>query len=106
MTLPPNITQATFDDAVRLWKDAVGSDWVFTADEDVALYRDAYSPFWSEEEDRVASAAVAPFTVEEVQSVVRIANERNIPLYPISTGKNLGYGGSGSRWNVLRRPGD
>jgi 4-cresol dehydrogenase (hydroxylating) len=29
-----------------------------------------------------------------VQAVVRVANKYKIPLYPISTGKNLGYGGS------------
>src|SRR5690606_22493620 len=43
---------------------------------------------------RLASAAVAPSTVEEVQAVVRAANARGIPLYPISTGRNLGYGGA------------
>ena len=37
---------------------------------------------------------MAPTTVEQVQAIVRIANEHRIPLYPISTGKNLGYGGS------------
>ena len=74
--------------------EAVGKEWVFTSDEDVALYRDAYSPFWGEPEERVASAAVAPDTVEEVQKIVKTANEYKIPLYPISTGKNLGYGGS------------
>ena len=94
MATPPNVSDADFQDAIRLWGEAVGADWVFTSDEDVALYKDAYSPLWGEAEDRVASAAVAPSTVEEVQAVVRIAYERSIPLYPISTGRNLGYGGS------------
>ena len=67
---------------------------MFTSDEDVALYRDAYSPLWSEPEEKVASAAVAPESAEQVQEIVRIANELRIPLYPISTGRNLGYGGS------------
>jgi len=67
---------------------------VFTSDEDVALYRDAYSPLWGEDEERVASAALAPDSAEQVQAVVRIANEFRIPLYPVSTGRNLGYGGS------------
>ena len=67
---------------------------MFTSDEDVALYRDAYSPLWSEPEEKVASAAVAPESAEQVQEIVRIANEFRIPLYPISTGRNLGYGGS------------
>ncbi|HED6220415.1 TPA: FAD-binding protein [Campylobacter coli] len=32
--------------------------------------------------------------MEEVQAIVKIANEFKIPLFPISTGKNLGYGSS------------
>src|SRR5690606_31899216 len=44
--------------------------------------------------ERVASAAVAPTTVEQVQAIVRTANKYQIPLYPISTGRNLAYGGS------------
>ena len=37
---------------------------------------------------------MAPANVEEVQAVVRAANARGIPIYPISTGRNLGYGGA------------
>lgn len=48
---------------------------MYSSNEDVALYRDAYSIYWDEPEERVASAAVAPATVEEVQAVVRAANE-------------------------------
>jgi (+)-pinoresinol hydroxylase len=94
MALPPNVSAADFDTALRAWRDAVGSEWVFTTDEDVALYRDAYSPYWDEAEERVASAAVAPSTLEQVQAVVRVANQYRIPLYAISTGRNLAYGGS------------
>jgi (+)-pinoresinol hydroxylase len=94
MALPPNVNATDFEAALRAWRDAVGSDWVFTSDADVALYRDAYSPYWGEPEERVASAAVAPSTVEQVQAVVRTANRYRIPLYAISTGRNLAYGGS------------
>ena len=94
MTLPPGLTESQFADALEDFKAAVGSDWVFSSDEDVALYRDSYSVYWGEEEERVASAAVAPANVEQVQQVVRIANRHGIPLYPISTGRNLTYGGS------------
>ena len=94
MALPPNVNQRDFDRALRAFEAAVGAEWVFTSDEDVALYRDAYSPFKGEAEERTASAAVAPYTVEEVQAVVRAANTYRIPIYTISTGKNLGYGGS------------
>lgn len=94
MALPPNVSQASFDAALAAWRNVVGADWVFTKDEDVALYKDAYSPFWGEPEEKVASAAVAPRTVEEVQAIVRSANQYRIPLYTISTGRNLAYGGS------------
>jgi (+)-pinoresinol hydroxylase len=94
MTLPPGVSANDFAEAIRQFEDAVGKEWVFTSDEDVALYRDAYSPFMGEPEERVASAAVAPDGVEQVQKVVKIANSFKIPIYTISTGKNLGYGGS------------
>ena len=94
MRLPHDVTPEMFDRALKGFRDAVGPEWVFTSDEDVALYRDAYSPFWDEPEERVASAAVAPANVEQVQACVRVANQTSLPVYPISTGKNLGYGGS------------
>jgi 4-cresol dehydrogenase (hydroxylating) len=92
--LPPGVSRADFNRVLTAWRDAVGADWVFTSPEDVALYRDAYSPYWDEPEERVASAAVAPATLEQVQAVVRVANQYRVPLYPISTGRNLAYGGS------------
>jgi (+)-pinoresinol hydroxylase len=94
MSVPPGVSEQDFAAALDQFRAAVGADWVFTSEEDVALYRDFYSPYWGEAEERVASAAVAPSTVEEVQAVVRAANARRIPLYAISTGRNLAYGGS------------
>jgi hypothetical protein len=94
MVLPPNLSQAEFNRALNEFENVVGTDWVFSSDADVALYRDSYSPFWGEAEERIASAAVAPNSVEEVQEIVRIANRYRIPLYPISTGRNLTYGGA------------
>jgi (+)-pinoresinol hydroxylase len=94
MTVPPGVSPADFAAAIKEFEEAVGRDWVFTSDEDVALYRDAYSPFLGEADEIVAAAAVAPDGVDQVQKVVRIANRYKIPIYPISTGRNLGYGGS------------
>jgi len=94
MNPPPGVTARDFAAALGEFEAAVGRGWVFTSEDDVALYKDAYSPFWGEPEEKVASAAVAPDTVEQVQAIVRTANRFKIPLYPISTGKNLGYGGS------------
>ena len=102
MATPPGISAADFAEAIARFKAAIGAEWVFTSDEDVALYRDAYSPLMGEPEERVASAAVAPASVEEVQAVVKIANALRVPLYPISTGRNLGYGGSGASIQSFR----
>lgn len=94
MKTPSNISPRVFAVALQEFANVVGADWVFTSDADLFPYRDAYSPLRETPEDRSASAAVAPSSLEEVQAVVRIANKHGIPLYTISTGKNLGYGGS------------
>jgi (+)-pinoresinol hydroxylase len=94
LPLPPNVSAATFRAALAEFTAAVGAEWVFTSEADVGLYRDSYSILWDEAEERVPSAAVAPASVEQVQQVVRIANKHRIPLYAISTGRNLTYGGS------------
>ena len=94
MATPPGVGNDEFNKALAAWRAVVGSEWVFSSDDDVALYRDSYSPLWGEPGEKLVSAAVAPSNAEEVQKVVRIAHEHRIPIYPISTGKNLGYGGS------------
>jgi (+)-pinoresinol hydroxylase len=92
--LPPGVGERDFSAAIAAFQNDVGSDWVFTSDADVALYRDSYSPLWGQADERLTSAAVAPASVEQVQQIVRTANRYKVPLYPISSGKNLGYGGS------------
>src|SRR5580658_1817464 len=92
--LPAGVAAAAFASAMKEFQGVVGADWVFTNDEDIDTYRDAYSPLWNEPNEFVPSAAVAPDTVEQVQALVRIANRYKLPLYPVSTGKNLAYGSS------------
>ncbi|HUA02226.1 MAG TPA: FAD-binding oxidoreductase [Candidatus Aquilonibacter sp.] len=94
MRTPPGVSPKDFSDALRQWEEAIGKDWVFSSEEDADLYRDAYSPFWHEPEEPVPSAAVAPASVEDIQKILKVANEYKIPLWTISTGKNLAYGGA------------
>jgi 4-cresol dehydrogenase (hydroxylating) len=94
MKLPPNVSQADFTAALREFANIVGDQWLFTSDEDLDLYRDPYSILWGEADERTASAAVAPDHADQVVELVKIANRYRIPIYPISTGKNLGYGGA------------
>jgi 4-cresol dehydrogenase (hydroxylating) len=91
---PAQPNPRTLAKALSAFSKIVGDEWVFSSAEDVALYRDPYSLLWGEPDEKVASAAVAPVSTEEVLELVRIANQYRIPIYPISTGKNLGYGGA------------
>lgn len=94
MRLPPGVSREDFVSALNQFRGIVGAEWVFSDPADLDTYRDFYSPFRETPEERVCSAAVAPTTVEQVQAIARVCNALGIPIYPISTGKNLGYGGS------------
>lgn len=94
MPAPPGVSAKDWSDALEKFAAIVGQDNLFTAEADLALYRDAYSPLWNEQSERLVSAAIAPKEVEQVQAIVAAANRYRIPLFPISTGRNLGYGGS------------
>jgi FAD/FMN-containing dehydrogenase len=89
-------SDADLKNALQHFASVVGGDWLFSGPDDIATYTDAYSPFALEPDlQLLPAAAIAPITVEQVQQIVRIANRYKIPLYPISTGRNLGYGGAG-----------
>lgn len=94
MTLPPRVSEADFKAALKAFASVVGEQWLFTSEEDLELYRDSYSILWGEDDEPRAAAAVAPDSAEQVAELVKIANRYRIPVYPISTGKNLGYGGA------------
>ncbi|MBT3709764.1 MAG: FAD-binding oxidoreductase [Gammaproteobacteria bacterium] len=91
--LPPGVSQQQFDTAILRLKEVVGEDWVFTTDADIHAYRDHFSYIKDQPNELIPSAAVGPDSVEQVQDIVRIANQFKIPLYSISTGKNFAYGG-------------
>ena len=95
LTLPPGVSAASFQQALRAFTGVVGKDWVLASDEDRDAYSDIYAP--GSETEWPAAAALAPGSVEEVQAIVRLANEHRTPLWPISRGKNLGYGAGAPR---------
>lgn len=93
--LPPDVSEADFDAALGRFRDVLGAQWVLSTEEELAPFRD---PFPTTNDDRfVPGAVVSPSTPEEIQELVRIANEYKIPLSPVATGKNLGYGGAAPR---------
>ena len=89
--LPPGFTAQKMDQARRAFEAALGAGKVFFDDLDRQTYRDK---FWVDEGAHIPSGAIAPTSVEEVQEAVRVANQFRVPIFPISRGKNLGYGGS------------
>jgi 4-cresol dehydrogenase (hydroxylating) len=89
--LPPGFTAQKMDQAMRAFEAALGADKVFFQDLDRQTYRDK---FWVDEDAHIPFGAIAPTSVEEVQAAVRVANQFRVPIFPISRGKNLGYGGS------------
>ena len=72
--LPPGVDAKTFAAALAAFKEAVGEQYVYTSEEDLDTYRDPYSLRWGLPGELLASAAVAPDNVEEVQKIVKIAN--------------------------------
>ena len=95
LILPPGLTKARFDQAMAAFARVIGKEWVLATDEDRETYLDQYAP--GREESHAAAGAIAPGSVEEVQAILRIANEYRVPLWPMSRGKNFGYGGAAPR---------
>lgn len=73
----------------------IGTQWLRRGDDALEPYRDPYSP--GLDDKFRARAAVLPGSVEEVSAIVRIAAHHGVPLWTISRGKNLGYGGPAPR---------
>ena len=93
--LPTDLTEQALDAALDGFRAAVGAEHVLTDVEQLREFRD---PYWfAAWDDYEASAVVQPESVEELQAVVRIANDRGVPLWVSSQGRNNGYGGSSPR---------
>src|SRR5262245_57680910 len=73
--------------ALAAWSEAIGDAHVVRHGE--ALREASTATFATHAKVR---AIVRPANRDEVQQCVRIANRFEIPIYPISTGKNWGYG--------------
>lgn len=72
------------DRAVEAWRQKIGSDYISN---DVSVVA-ADTSAWSVR----PSVVLRPRTVAQVQDIVGIARQFSVPIYPISTGRNWGYG--------------
>ncbi|HKJ74981.1 MAG TPA: FAD-binding oxidoreductase [Alphaproteobacteria bacterium] len=89
--LPPGLTMAGLKAARRSFEAAVGAENAFFTDLDRHTYADKFAIDVSHHRPL---GGIAPSSAEEVQAIVKVAAEHKVPLWPISRGKNFGYGGS------------
>ena len=73
--------------ALDAFRTAVGPDNVVTEPSQLARYETATFAV-----GRRVPAVVKPGSREQVQECMRLATAHRIPVYPISTGRNIGYG--------------
>ncbi|RYP80447.1 hypothetical protein DL769_002474 [Monosporascus sp. CRB-8-3] len=90
--LPPGVSRGDFGEALKEIQESLGQDAVFTGS-DLREYVDPYEIPESGHERNLPSAAVCPSSVPELQAILKVANKYIIPVWTISRGKNLGYGG-------------
>jgi FAD/FMN-containing dehydrogenase len=95
MLVPTGVAAGSLEAAIAAFARSLGEDAV-VADRGAMLeFRDPYTYRESDEFD--ASAMVKPTSTEQVQAVVRIANEYGVPLWTFSQGRNNTYGGPAPR---------
>lgn len=86
---------ATLARTLEALRAAVGEEWVMRDETTILGYRDPNATLG--DDVFLPSMVVAPASVEEVQAVLAIANARGLCIWPVSTGKNYGYGGPAPR---------
>jgi 4-cresol dehydrogenase (hydroxylating) len=93
--LPPDVSEQDFDRALSEFQDIVGEKWVISDPAELGQFADPYPV--GNGYGQAPSAVISPADTEQVQAIVRVANTYGVPLMPISTGKNNGYGGASPR---------
>ncbi|MBX9608246.1 MAG: FAD-binding oxidoreductase [Gammaproteobacteria bacterium] len=95
--LPPaRVDAGALDAALEEWRAALGPQWVLSGKASgLARYRDDFAP--DAAQSRAPHAALQPANLKQVQKVLEIARRRGVPLWPLATGRNLGYGGAAAR---------
>ena len=65
---------------------ALGNGSINRSEETIRRYGEHTMPG----SDKRPDGVIYPASTNDVQAVVRLANKHNTPLYPISTGQNIG----------------
>jgi FAD/FMN-containing dehydrogenase len=104
LVLPPNLSNDVFNKFLTACEDTgrdnveVISSTTQIDDGDYMKPNYTHDPHHILKQDFfLASAVIAPRHVADVQTIVKAANEYHVPLWPISIGRNSGYGGAAPR---------
>lgn len=105
LTLPPGTSSQKFKEFTKRAAEAVGEENVTIITKSEELSQESYlEPSKAhdmyhilDQEYFVSSAVIAPRGVPDVQAVMRLCNEFEIPVWPFSIGRNVGYGGAAPR---------
>ncbi|PGH15931.1 hypothetical protein AJ79_02098 [Helicocarpus griseus UAMH5409] len=97
IVLPPGVSEDTWESILGQFKEIVGEEAVVVGEKRQLHYEDPFAFLENESDVRGSSCALLPTTVEQIQAILKIANEHKLPLWTFSRGKNLGYGGPAGR---------
>lgn len=98
--LPPGLDVGTWAGVLEEFRTILGDEGILSGHEHRVRYIDPYAEESDEQEKRGSSATLFPVTVDHIQAILKICNKHKIPLWTVSRGKNLGYGGPAARIKV------
>lgn len=121
LVLPPKTDEAKFNDFARKVVGIVGQENLIIVTAEAVEHHDADDDFgrnchthdfhrsFDVDGDNklpkdsqtglrlIGSALAHPRSTQEIQAIVKLCNEYLVPIWPVSTGRNLAYGGSAPR---------
>lgn len=103
--LPPGISSANFKTFTQRAAQVCGEDNVIVVSKPEELNHESYldpskvhDMYYVLEDDYfISSAVITPRNIPEVQEMMKLCNEFQIPVWPFSIGRNVGYGGAAPR---------
>ena len=88
--LPPGVSAGEFARAVAEFRACVGARHVYVTPEQLVPWTQVMLPF--EDEAFAPAGVISPASVEELQRLLAVCNRYRVPVWPVSTGRNFGYG--------------
>ncbi len=89
-TFPKGISKAVFTQAISKYRSILGDEHVIVDLERLAPYTKIMLAVPKAQHQ--PSGALIIESVEQIQKVLEVCNKHKIPIWPISTGRNFGYG--------------